>query len=60
MSRKRARIRGYLYEMFIEEVNKASRIPDIDHLKRSIIRTVNRVISQGVVEEVFVTQFLAV
>ena len=60
MSRKRDRIRGNLYEMFIEEVNSASRIPGIDHLKKSIITTVNRVVSAGVVEEVFVTQFLAV
>ncbi len=60
MTRKRDRIRGILYDMFIEEVNRENRIPPIDHLKKSIIRTVNRVLSVGVVKEVFVTQFLAV
>ncbi len=60
MTRKRDRIRGILYDMFIEEVNRENKIPPIDHLKKSIIRTVNRVLSVGVVKEVFVTQFLAV
>jgi flagellar basal body-associated protein FliL len=60
MTRKRDRIRGILYDMFIEEVNRENKIPPIDHLKKSIIRTVNRVLSVGEVKEVFVTQFLAV
>ncbi len=60
MSRKRDHIRGILYDMFIDEINRAYRIPPIDHLKKSIIRTVNRTLSVGAVKEVFVTQFLAV
>jgi flagellar basal body-associated protein FliL len=60
MSRKRDYIRGILYDMFTEEINRANNIPPIDHLKESIIRTVNRVLSTGVVKEVFITQFLAV
>ena len=60
MSRKRDYIRGILYDMFTEEINRANNIPPIDHLKASIIRTVNRTLSTGVVKEVFITQFLAV
>jgi flagellar basal body-associated protein FliL len=60
ISGKRDRIRGILYDMFTEEINRENRIPPIDHLKKSIIRTVNGVLSVDVVKEVFVTQFLAV
>ena len=60
MSRKKDYIRGILYDMFTEEINRANEIPPMDHLKESIIRTVNRALSTGMVKEVFITQFLAV
>jgi flagellar basal body-associated protein FliL len=60
ISRKREYLRGILYDMFTEEINRVNNIPPIDHLKESIIRTVNRALSTGAVKEVFITQFLAV
>jgi len=60
MSGKRDHLRGILYDMFKEEINRENRIPPIDDLKKSIIRAVNGVLSVGEVKEVFVTQFLAV
>ena len=57
---KRDRIRGILYDMFLGEINRENRIPPIDHLKKSIIRTVNGALSGGEVKEVYVTQYLAV
>jgi flagellar basal body-associated protein FliL len=60
MSRKREYIRGILYDMFAEEINRVNNIHPIDQLKESIIRTVNWALSTGVVKEVFMTQFLAV
>jgi flagellar basal body-associated protein FliL len=60
MNGKRDHLRGILYDMFKEEINRGYRIPSIDHLKKSIIRTINGVLSVGEVKEVFVTQFLAV
>ena len=47
MSRNREYIRGILYDMFAEEINRVNNIPPIDHLKESIIRTVNRALSTG-------------
>ena len=60
MSRKRDYIRGILYDMFTEEINRSNKIPPIDHLKEIILRTVNQALSTGMVREVFITQFLAV
>jgi flagellar basal body-associated protein FliL len=60
MSGKKDHLRGILYDMFKEEINRENGIPPIGHLKKSIIRTVNGVLSVGEIKEVFVTQFLAV
>ena len=47
MSRKRDCIRGILYEIFTEEINRANKISTIHHLKEIIIRTANRALFYG-------------
>lgn len=57
---KRDRIRGHLYEMLVEEVNKGENIPSIDRLKTLILQEINGVLSSGKVYEVHLMDFIMV
>lgn len=54
----RDRIRGHLYEMLVEEVNKGENIPSLDRLKILILQQINGVLSSGKVHEVDLMDFI--
>ena len=57
---KRNQLRGIIYDILREEMNKIKDIPPLDKLKSLIIRGINMTLSAGKVNEVYITKFLAV
>ncbi|GAG19995.1 unnamed protein product, partial [marine sediment metagenome] len=60
MIEKKGRLRGIIYDMLREEMNKVKEIPPLEKLKESITRGVNAALSAGKVNKVYITNFLAV
>ena len=60
MIEKKGRLRGIIYDMLREEMNKVKEIPPLEKLKESITRGVNTALSAGKVNKVYITNFLAV
>lgn len=60
MIEKKHQLRGIIYEKLRQEINKKKEVPLLEELKEVIIRGVNIALSDGKVEEVYITEFLAV
>jgi len=60
MTEKRDLLRGIIYDLLREEVNKPGKLPPLDKLKEYIIKGVNNALSTGKVKEAYVIDFLAV
>lgn len=60
MTAKRNLLRGIIYDLLREEVNKAGKLPPLDKLKKYIIEGVNHALSTGKVKEIYIIEFLAV
>ncbi len=60
MTAKRDLLRGIIYDILREEVNKTGKLPLLDELKEHIIEGVNKALSSGKVKEAYIIDFLAV
>ena len=60
MTAKRDLLRGIIYDILREEVNKTGKLPLLDELKEHIIEGVNKALSSGKVKEAYIVDFLAV
>ena len=60
MTAKRGLLRGIIYDLLQEEVNKAGKLPPLDKLKKYIVEGVNKALSSGKVKEAYIVDFLAV
>ena len=60
MIEKKEQIRGIIYDVLREEIKKAKEIPPLEKIKAFIIKRVNSAISTGKIDDVYITQFLAV
>jgi len=57
---KKQQLRGIMYTILREEINKIQEIPPLKKIKGFLIRRVNMALSAGKVNEVYITKFLAV
>jgi flagellar basal body-associated protein FliL len=57
---KKEQVRGIIYDTLREEINNRREIPSIEEIKGVIIRRVNSAISTGKINDIYITQFLAV
>ena len=53
------RLRGVLYDILKEEINRFREVPPIENLKEPIKRGVNEVLSNEKVNDVYIVQYLA-
>ncbi len=60
MTAKKELFRGIIYDLLREEVNKTSKLPPLDKLKKYIVEGVNNALSTGKVKEIYIIDFLAV
>ena len=60
MTEKQDRIRTIIYDILLNEVERAKAIPAPAEIKKHINREVNAVLENGSINEVFVTKFMAV
>jgi flagellar basal body-associated protein FliL len=60
MIEKKGELRGIIYDILRQEINKLKEVPSLEELKGFIIRGVNTALSAGKVNEVYITKFLAV
>lgn len=60
MIRKKTELRGVIYDILRENKDKIEEAPALDKLKERILKRVNRILSSGEVEEVYITHFSAV
>jgi len=60
MIEKKGELRGIIYDILREEINKAKEIPPLKELKKFVIRGLNTALSTGKVSEVYITKFLLV
>ncbi len=60
MTVKRELLRGVIYDLLREEVNKTGKLPPVDKLKKYILEGVNNALSTGKVKEAYIVDFLAV
>ena len=60
MLEKKDQLRGIIYDILGEEINKVKDAPSIQKLKELIIRGVNKVLAAGEVSEAIITDFLPV
>ena len=60
MLEKKDQLRGIIYDILGEEINKVKDAPSIQKLKELIIRGVNKVLTAGEVSEAIITDFLPV
>jgi len=57
---KKEQLRGIMYDMLREEINKTKEIPPLEKIKGFLTRRVNMALSAGKVNEIYITNFLAV
>ena len=60
MLEKKGQLRGIIYDILGEEINKVKDAPSIQKLKELIIRGVNKVLAAGEVSEAIITDFMPV
>ena len=56
----KGRLRGVIYDIVKQEINRIKEVPSLEVLKEVILRGVNTVLSSGRVDEVYITKFMAV
>jgi len=57
---KKEQLRGIMYDILREEINKTKEIPPLEKIKGFLTRRVNMALSAGKVNEIYITNFLAV
>ncbi|MBW1672725.1 MAG: flagellar basal body-associated FliL family protein [Deltaproteobacteria bacterium] len=57
---KKEQLRGIMYDILREEINKTEEIPPLEKIKGFLTRRVNMALSGGKVNEIYITKFLAV
>jgi len=57
---KKEQLRGIMYDILREEINRIEEIPPLEKIKEFLTRRVNMALSAGKVNEVYITKFLAV
>jgi len=57
---KTEQLRGIMYDILREEINKTEEIPPLEKIKGFLTRRVNMALSAGKVNEIYITKFLAV
>lgn len=57
---EKEQLRGMMYDILREEINKGEEVPPLKKIKGFLIRKVNTALSTGKVKEVYITKFLAV
>lgn len=60
MNEKENQLRGIIYDMLTGEINRVKEVPPLGTLKELILRGVNTALSTGKVDEIYITEFLAV
>ncbi len=60
MIENKFQLRGIIYDILREEINKATGILPLKELKKFVIRGLNTALSTGKVNEVYISKFLAV
>ena len=60
MIEKKGELRGIIYDILREEINKTEKVPSMPELKGSIVKGVNAALSAGKVNEIYITKYLAV
>ena len=57
---KKEQLRGIMYDILREEINRREKIPPLKTIKGFLINRINMALSAGKVNEVYITKFLAV
>ncbi len=57
---KKEQLRGIIYDILREEINKTEEIPPLEKIKGFLTTRVNMALSAGKVNEIYITKFLAV
>jgi len=57
---KKEQLRGVIYDILREEINKTEEMPPLEKIKSFLTRRVNMALSVGKVNEIYITKFLAV
>jgi len=60
MKRREVQLRGIIYDMLAQEINRSSGVAPLERLKELIIGGINGSLSEGAVREAYITRFLAV
>ena len=60
MIRRKNQLRGIIYEILKEKVNKSKEVPSLEMLKEFITIGANQVLLNGEVGEIYITDFLSV
>ena len=60
MKENKEQLRGIIYDILREEINKIKEFPSLEQIKECIKKGVNGVLSEGEVNEVIITDFLVV
>jgi flagellar basal body-associated protein FliL len=60
MIEKKGELRGIIYDILREKINKTEKVPSMPELKGFIVRGVNAALSAGKVNEIYITKYLAV
>jgi len=57
---KKTELRGMIYDTLYQEINRTEMIPSVDALKTFVLQGVNSLLSVGKIDNVYVSQYLAV
>lgn len=57
---KKVLLRGIIYDILNQEINRVNEIPPVEDLKKFIIKEVNHVLANGAVNRAYIMDFLAV
>ena len=60
MIEKKYQLRGIIYDTLREEINKRKDVPPLERAKYLIIREIDKALSAGKVNEIYINQFFAV
>lgn len=57
---KRERLRGIIYDILREEIDRLDTIPPLDEIKRFLVGKINIALSVGKINKIYITKYLAV
>ena len=60
MTEKKNHLRGIIYDVLDEEINRIKELPSLEQLKPFIIMAVNRVLFKGKVDDAYIMNYFAV